>query len=321
LNDFVFGLMENSVKEFDAPSAFGSTTTFRYATGSFSGGSDHAEFTDSTIGIPCVMLLQWPDLFYHTSLDTIDKVSEDSLKRVGWIAAVAMLTLANAGAEEALILAAQVASRAMSRIQDAGREAIQEIGKTKERAKNTKIKELASEIVRTGRRHTNKLEHLVWREQEAVKSVKRLGDNPELDALLNAYCEDIRKMGAREIARIHEVQGYFAKALRLRLSVKTKEPESGELKKIVPRRLFKGTLSFDVVRKGLGEKEFEWYLEIEEKDREFDKKVPEILNFMDGKRSLYEILKAVSAEYSDTNPEHALKILRDLEKLKLVALR
>lgn len=321
LNDFVYGLMENSVREFDASSAFGSTTTFRYATGSFSGGSDHAEFTDSTIGIPCVMLLQWPDLFYHTSMDTIDKVSENSLKRVGWIAAVAMLTLATAGAEEALLLAAQVASRAMSRIQDAGREAIQEIGMTKERAVKTKPEELAIDLVRIGRRYKNKLEHLVWREQQAVKSVKRLGKKPELNALLNAYCEDIRKMGVGEIARIHEVQDYFAKALKLRLPVKTKEPESGDLKKIVPRRLFKGTLSFDVVRKGLGEKEFAWYLEIEEKDKEFDKKTREMLNFMDGKRSLYEIVKAVSAEYSDTNPEHALKILRDLEKLKLVALR
>jgi hypothetical protein len=73
------------------------------------------------------------------------------------------------------------------------------------------------------------------------------------------------------------------------------------------------------VRKGLSEKEFEWYREIDEKDPEFRKKAAEILNFMDGKRSLHEILRAVSAEYSETNPEDVLKFLRDLEKMNLVA--
>jgi hypothetical protein len=31
-------------------------------------------------------------------------------------------------------------------------------------------------------------------------------------------------------------------------------------------------------------------------------------------------LKAVSAEYGETDPNHALKFLRDLEKIKLIAL-
>jgi DNA-binding PadR family transcriptional regulator len=59
---------------------------------------------------------------------------------------------------------------------------------------------------------------------------------------------------------------------------------------------------------------------VRETDGDFDKKSAEILNFMNGKRSVYEIVKAVSAEYSETNPEHVLKFLRDLEKAKLVEL-
>jgi hypothetical protein len=46
--------------------------------------------------------------------------------------------------------------------------------------------------------------------------------------------------------------------------------------------------------------------------------MPEILNFMDGKRNLLEISRAVSAEYGQTNIEHVLKYLRDLEKCGLV---
>ncbi|HUW48839.1 MAG TPA: hypothetical protein VMW36_08890 [Patescibacteria group bacterium] len=42
---------------------------------------------------------------------------------------------------------------------------------------------------------------------------------------------------------------------------------------------------------------------------------------MNRKRNLYEIVKAVSAEYPDTYQEYALRFVRDLEKLKLVPLQ
>jgi hypothetical protein len=321
LNDFVFSLMGESVKTFDSSSAFGSTSTFRYATGAFSGGSDHAEFTDSTIGVPCVMLLQWPDLYYHTSMDTIDKVSPDSLKRVGWIATVAVLTLASAGLEEAFLLAEQTASRGIGRIEEAGRGAVEALFEKKEDKKlKDKPEEMARELVKTAQRYEDKMEHFVWREQQAVKSVTRLQQSQELKALLDEYCKDISDFGKKEAVRLHQALNFVAKTRGLKLPVAVEGGDtSNELRKLVPRRLFRGTLDFEAVRKGLSEKEFEWYREIDEKDPEFHKKAAEILNFMDGKRSLHEILKAVSAEYSETKSEYVLKFLRDLEKMNLVA--
>ncbi|MDR3172933.1 MAG: DUF4910 domain-containing protein [Treponema sp.] len=41
----------------------------------FSAGSDHYILSDPSIGIPCTMLGQWPDRFYHTSGDTPDRLS------------------------------------------------------------------------------------------------------------------------------------------------------------------------------------------------------------------------------------------------------
>jgi aminopeptidase YwaD len=323
LNEYVFSLIEKSVKEFDAPSAFGSTSTFRYGTGPFSGGSDHAEFTDSTIGVPCVMLLQWPDLFYHTSMDTIDKVSADSLRRVGWIATVAVLTLANSGTEEALLLASQTACQGMARIEDTEREAVEQLLQKKQDPRlKDRPDELALELVKTTQACKNRLEHQVSREQQAVKSVMRLGDTPGLKAFLDVYDEDIANLGDKVVARLEETQSFLAKNWDLVLPAAIEADEAvTELKKLVLKRLFKGTLDDDFLRKALSEKEFEWYQEIEEKDHDFRKKTAEILNFMDGTRSLYEILKAVSAEYGETNPEYALKFLRDLEKMSLVAFK
>ncbi len=39
---------------------------------------------------------------------------------------------------------------------------------------------------------------------------------------------------------------------------------------------------------------------------------------MDGKRTTYDIVMSVSAEYNETNFEDILKVMRDLEKTKFI---
>ena len=320
LNDYVYSLIEKSIKEFDTVTGFGSSSTFRYNTTTFSGGSDHAEFTNSTVSVPCVMLLQWPDLFYHTSMDTIDKVSEDSLKRIGWITAVAVLTLANATADTAYLLANQTASKGITRIEDTAREAAEELFKKKEDPKlKEKPAELAKELAKTALRYKNKIQHVIWREKEAIKSVKKLAENPELNVLINKLCKDIANQGQQKIARFEEILNFIAKTSAISIPERLEETRAEtEVKKLVPKRLFKGTLNFDILKKVLGKKKYEWYQEIYEKDPKFGTKTAEFINFIDGKRRAYDIVKAISAEYSETNLEHVLKFLRDLEKAKLV---
>ena len=82
----------------------------------FSGGSDHWILSDPTVGIPTSMLIHWPDKFYHTSFDTIDKVDEKELKRVGVIATTYLYFIANMGKKEAEWLARLVTQRAKQRI-------------------------------------------------------------------------------------------------------------------------------------------------------------------------------------------------------------
>ncbi|MFI3283782.1 MAG: DUF4910 domain-containing protein [Erysipelotrichaceae bacterium] len=50
-----------------------------YAVSVFSGGSDHTLFSDPTIGVPCCMLGQWPDLNYHTSTDDMSVIDPEVL--------------------------------------------------------------------------------------------------------------------------------------------------------------------------------------------------------------------------------------------------
>ncbi len=48
----------------------------------YEGGSDHFLFTDSNVRVPAVMVLQWPDKFYHTSADTPDKIDPQQMAYV-----------------------------------------------------------------------------------------------------------------------------------------------------------------------------------------------------------------------------------------------
>jgi hypothetical protein len=322
LNDHLFRIIEESTKAFDSPTPFGSGSTFRYRTMAFSGGSDHAEFTNSTAAVPCVMLLQWPDLYYHTSMDTIDKVSEDSLKRVGWITTVAALTLANATEQEAYVFAHETASKGTARLTEAGTQTLQELhGKAEDAKLRKKPADLAKGLANTAQHGRDKLEHIVWREQQAIRSVKRLADTPELDELIGRLCREIANTGRRETAKLEEALTFIAKTRDVKLAKPEESKTEKELQKLVPERLFKGTLSTDCLKELLSEKDYEWYEKIGEKDRDFGKKMAEIINFMNGKRTAHTIAKAVSAEYSTTNPEHVVKFLKDLQRAKLVALK
>jgi hypothetical protein len=323
LNDFVFNLIEQSVKEFDPVTIFGSASTFRFTENVHAGGSDHHEFVNSTIKVPCVMLLQWPDLFYHSSMDTIDKVSPSSLKRIGWIAAVAILTLANADADEAILFANQTLQRGLSRIKKAGTEVIQSLYNVIADPKIKKNpKELSKSLLKTVQTHEDRLRHIVWREEEAIKSVKRLAVSKDLDSFIDDCLKDILACKKQELAKVEKILYSIAKKNKLEIPEKLEETENErKAKSMISQRLFKGSLSTaDVIRKELAKKEYEWYEEMSKKDIDFEKKVKELLNFMDGKRTLSDIVKAVSAEYSEFQVGDALRFIQNMETLKLISI-
>jgi hypothetical protein len=322
LNDLILSLMEQADEEFAFKTDFGSSSTFRHACEAHSGGSDHHEFVDSTIGVPCVMLLQWPDKFYHTSMDTIDKVSVDSLKQVGWITTVAALTLANAEAEEAYFLANEVYSRGTARIERAQREAVHAILAVKNSVKQGKgNSELTKQLIRTANRHRYRIEHAANREKSAVRSVKRLASSAEVDKLVEELAKKLLDLGVQAKLRFDATFEFVAQSARLQIAERLKESVAEvEAKQIRPTRLFKGTLAFETLRSSLGEGAYSWYQMRFEEDLDLRSKIAEIVNYMNGEITLHDILLKVSSEYTEITAEIGLKILRDLEKVGLVAL-
>lgn len=324
LNDLLLNLMEEANKLFDPQTGFGPATTFRYRVNAHTGGSDHHEFVDSTIGVPCVMLLQWPDLYYHTSQDTSDKVSASTLKRIGWITTIATLTLANADKEEAYAMAIQTYTSGIARLQTALKEVTQTLLETKNNPEHkANSKKLAQTLARTAQQHRNKIEHVARRETQAVKSTEKLASSPELKSLVRRLSKNIATQAKQALKQIRQTLKLIEKTTGTKIPEKPRlTPAEKQASKVIPKRMFKGTLSWETLsRKTLSPKDYEWYMKITRKDKQFNRKLAEILNLADGRRSLQQIINAVSAEYTSTNPKHALKILRHLQKQNLVALK
>src|SRR5262245_11987083 len=81
----------------------------------YSGGSDHIVFQDHSVDVPCPMLIQWPDRYYHTSHDTPDKTDPASLALAVRCAATYAGFLALAGERESEWLTNVVARDARRR--------------------------------------------------------------------------------------------------------------------------------------------------------------------------------------------------------------
>lgn len=101
-------------KSIVAPS--GTDDPFYYSVDDHYGSSDHEVFNDPCIQVPGIMMITWPDLYYHTSQDRADKCDPTQLKRVCVITAAAAFTIANAENEMALRIGSEIIGNSAERI-------------------------------------------------------------------------------------------------------------------------------------------------------------------------------------------------------------
>ena len=70
---------------------FGADEPFIYSIETHYGASDHEVFNDWGVQVPGVMMIAWPDQWYHTSGDRVNKADPTQLKRAAVIGAAAAL--------------------------------------------------------------------------------------------------------------------------------------------------------------------------------------------------------------------------------------
>ena len=97
-------------------SATGSRDPFYYSINAHYGSSDHEVFNDWGVQVPGIIMITWPDNYYHTSGDRPEICDPTQLHRAIVIAAASAYTIAEADEEGAVRIASEVASNAVKRM-------------------------------------------------------------------------------------------------------------------------------------------------------------------------------------------------------------
>ncbi|MGA3178273.1 MAG: DUF4910 domain-containing protein [Candidatus Acidiferrum sp.] len=92
---------------------------------SYTMGSDHDVYQDSSFGIPAIYLNDWPDRFIHTNLDTPANIDPTKLKRVAFIGTASGYFLANLSAQTCTDISPQISMQQMIEMNEAVRRANQ----------------------------------------------------------------------------------------------------------------------------------------------------------------------------------------------------
>jgi hypothetical protein len=94
----------------------GADEPFYYSIETHYGASDHEVFNDWGVQVPGIMMIAWPDQWYHTSGDHVDKADPTQLKRIAVIGAASAYTIATADDAMALKIAGEITSNVTSRL-------------------------------------------------------------------------------------------------------------------------------------------------------------------------------------------------------------
>jgi aminopeptidase YwaD len=291
--DLLARLREMLLPEVKTYTNLGGYPLFRYARIPFSGGSDHYIFSDPSVGVPMPMIIQWPDKFYHTTADTLDKVDPAMLGKTCVLSAAYVYWLARAGEPEARWLASEMSACFRQRTIGTMQKATTEI--------YDKDHQLSRDRVR------RQLEYETERHQEALKSLARLAPI------------DVSEWQASD--------GTFAGTeFSLVADRLPKEPDhtevDAEVARMIPRRLVRGPISADSYATRLDEAERDEWWELNQRLRkEASRTVPVLAQYWtDGQRTVAEIGRRVRLEAGLEATQLLAEYFRFLERLGLVEL-
>ncbi|MFW9831482.1 MAG: DUF4910 domain-containing protein [Candidatus Thorarchaeota archaeon] len=290
----------------------GGKQPFHYEVKGFDWRSDHMMLVDSTFSVPCPMLNHWPDAFYHSNLDTLDKCDTTQLQRAGYAVLMTLLTQAYAESDDALFLATQVHAHAHTRITQTTQryihEAIQALGTSEQGAL----------LARNLRKAMESIRQITRRENLALQSVKVLAPHDsELHAFIDSMVEDLSQERQEEIRKLRQVEDLLSRSIGYaplkRLVLRKKERGA---KTVLPRRMFQGPLYFTALLERTSPEDTEWLRTQQKEQPGFVEVMIELINFMDGHRSLYEIVTALEAEFGEVaniiTIDRFIKILTEL---------
>jgi hypothetical protein len=282
-------------------------------------GSDHDVYQEGSFRIPTIYLRDWPDVFIHTNNDTPANVDSTKMKRSTFIAAASGYFLARAGSREASRLADEVFGQALTRVP-----------RERERARAIE----ASGTPEAADQARSAIAHSVESEAEAISSVLEFAPNDKnLQSKVEALVDQLSGAWLLMTGKLSEQR----KGNRIVFTLEQKEPA----KEIKPRNPKEATRLRSIgadfkripVRKVIGPMNIYYYDYVADRakgDQRAAERIAamphgeilqyEILNLVDGKRSIQEIRDFVVAAYGPIATEDVADYLKLLERIGVVKL-
>jgi hypothetical protein len=228
------------------------------------------------------MMFGHGDYTHHTSEDTSDKVDPVELERTGVIGAATMLYLANLNEQQAMDLTYL-----------AGANAARRLGLSAQRAQRYLADATETNYLNRWANAQNVVDHEWMWCKETVQSVEYFNSGSRTGSVV----EEVQSM----LDSQHEIlkHGLETTVAARGFGVGTKPVLDPNPDNRVPERLFRGPLG-----SGLPSQVREPTVA---RNARF-----ETVNFMDGKRTVSEIWKAVSAEYGPIPKENVVNFIEDM---------
>lgn len=265
---------------------------FKHAVTPFSGGSDHYIFSDPTVGIPCPMLIQWPDKYYHTSADTLDKVDPEMLYRVGCITATYAYWLANFSLSDLPWLLGECRAR--------------------------HLQQVTSLLAAPGSEPDQlrqQLDFTLERRLAALADIARFLPPTDQVAFGLELERETALLQTLTAALWQRQQPQSGQPAQPRPAAAMDDPAYAR----IPVRLFRGPLSFRGKLERLTPAEREAYQQLLDRHRQAQRATTYLVYWADGRRSVGEIDRLVQLEAGVSDPAFALAYFQLLERLGLLS--
>jgi hypothetical protein len=287
-------------------------------------GSDHDVYQEGSFRVPTIYLRDWPDVFIHTNNDTPANIDPTKLKRSAFIAASCGYFLSTAGGPQAQRLADEVFARAIARIPEQYHRAsaLETAGAGgEEQARNIISQSL--EI-----------------DQAAISSVKMLAPSDgALQSKIDSLIDQVSGAWLVLTGQLAQEQKgkkiYFVlkqppqappdrqkPRSRSRLDAGTRS-RTVEISALIPYRRVAGPMNvyyYDYVADRADAADLAIVRKVSSMPRG-DILLYEILNLVDGKRSIEDITDYLDAAYEDVPIDYVTDYLKLLNKVGVVDFR
>jgi hypothetical protein len=241
--------------------------------------SDHIFFNSGSVGVPAVTFIDLPFGSHHSQNDEFEVIDPTQLRRISFLAAAVSYTIAAAGSEEAFVIADEIYHRGRARLERDAR-----------LAGNALLKAAPEELPVHFRTARNLITQAVKREERALHSVRLFAGSD--DQALAHIKERAARILEAEVGLKADLGAVYERCCRLAgmpaaQAVFSKIEKSW--KTIIPRRNPKLKGTFGILNRP-GEK---YAYEPFNPMHAF---LYELVNLMDSRRSLLEIVEAVRAQ-------------------------